>query len=90
MDGARRISREYKQIKREEITSDILCITHGYIRWPCCNLIELNMSRRPPLMEMHMHRLSYLARAVRMGVNTLLIDTDVFIFRDPYKRVHKC
>ena len=36
-------------------------------------------------MEMHMHRLSYLARAVRMGVNTLLIDTDVFIFRDPYK-----
>ena len=36
-------------------------------------------------MEMHMHRLAYYARAMRLGVNVLLIDTDVFIFRDPYK-----
>ena len=33
-----------------------------------------------------MHRLAYFSRALRLGgINVLLIDTDVFIFRDPYK-----
>jgi hypothetical protein len=36
-------------------------------------------------MEMHILRVAYLARALRLGVNVLLIDTDVFIFKDPYQ-----
>ena len=36
-------------------------------------------------MEMHMKRIAYFVRALRLGVNVLLIDTDIFMFRDPYK-----
>ena len=33
-----------------------------------------------------MHRVAYLARAMRVngGVNVLLIDADIFVFKDPY------
>ena len=32
-----------------------------------------------------MHRVAYLARALRLRVNVLLIDADIFVFQDPYR-----
>ena len=43
-------------------------------------------ARIPPLMEMHMHRIAYFLRAMRLKVNVLLLDTDVLIFKDPYRQ----
>ena len=40
---------------------------------------------RSGLEEMHMHRVAYLARALRLRVNVLLIDADIFVFQDPYR-----
>ncbi|GAX73294.1 hypothetical protein CEUSTIGMA_g748.t1 [Chlamydomonas eustigma] len=37
------------------------------------------------LVQMHMHRVAYLARSLRLGVNVFLVDTDIFMFRDPYR-----
>ena len=37
-------------------------------------------------MEMHMHRIAYFLRAMRLKVNVLLLDTDVLIFKDPYRQ----
>ena len=35
--------------------------------------------------KMQLDRIVYAGRALRLGVNLLLIDTDVMLFHDPYK-----
>ncbi len=40
---------------------------------------------RGNLIDMHVNRVAYLARALRLSVNVLLVDADVMMFKDPYR-----
>ena len=43
-----------------------------------------NLDAQGQLFLLYMVRWAYLARAMRLGVNILSLDCDVFMFRDPY------
>eukprot|EP00798_Chlamydomonas_sp_ICE-L_P012297 gene12297-15453_t len=37
-------------------------------------------------VRLQLDRIMYMGRVLRLGINVLMVDTDVFIFRDPYVR----
>ena len=48
-------------------------------------LLNVALSCRQPAVEMHIVRVAYLSRVLRLGLNVLLIDADILLFKDPYR-----
>lgn len=47
-------------------------------------MLAPNMRACSNTVKHYLDRVAYMARAVRLGVNVLLLDTDLIVFHNPY------